>query len=301
MGFSHTEPTAHTFTKHQRVFLRDVGKDERWLQERIVEDTSILGLGDLVVFNRERTQRLGGRLDFLLLDRESETMYEVEVMRGATDESHIIRTIEYWDIESRRYRDHEHRAVIVAEDITNRFFNVIWLLSRSLPIIALQLNALIVDGKLLLHFTKVLDFFEAPDINEENQWTPADRAWWEKQSPGGVQLFDAILTTLEKEGLRLTPNFNRRDWIGIDGRTLKNIVRIDPGKQEVCRMSFDRLKALSEPDYLEARRAWEMEGAELKDKSDGRFSVKLTPTFVRDHAPFLGGQLRRIFEVFDGE
>ena len=30
------------------------------------------------------------------------------------DESHIIRTIEYWDIERRRYPQYEHVAVIVA-------------------------------------------------------------------------------------------------------------------------------------------------------------------------------------------
>jgi len=76
--------------------------------------------------------------------------YETEVMLGATDESHIIRTLEYWDKESRRYLDKDHRAVIVAEEITNRFFNVIWLLNRSIPIIAIQLNALECDGKLIL-------------------------------------------------------------------------------------------------------------------------------------------------------
>ena len=30
-------------------------------------------------------------------------MYEVEVMLGETDPSHIIRCIEYWDIEKRKY------------------------------------------------------------------------------------------------------------------------------------------------------------------------------------------------------
>ena len=40
---------------------------------------------------------------------------------SATDESHIIRTIEYWDIERKRYRQYDHTAVIVAEDITSGF------------------------------------------------------------------------------------------------------------------------------------------------------------------------------------
>src|SRR3989442_11609419 len=41
--------------------------------------------------------------------------------------SHIIRTIEYWDNERRRYPAYEHIAVLVAEQVTARFLNVIGL------------------------------------------------------------------------------------------------------------------------------------------------------------------------------
>ncbi|MFN8263362.1 MAG: hypothetical protein U0T07_07560 [Chitinophagales bacterium] len=130
------------------------------LQDRIEEDPSILGLGELDPIQRERKQSSGGRIDFLFLNNETETMYETEIQLGATDESHIIRTIEYWDIERRRFPSKDHRAVIVAEEITNRFFNVIALMNRSIPIIAIQLNAIKVDNKILLSFTKVLDIYE---------------------------------------------------------------------------------------------------------------------------------------------
>jgi hypothetical protein len=42
-------------------------------------------------------------LDLLLQDADGNRRYEVEVQLGKTDESHIIRTIEYWDIERKRY------------------------------------------------------------------------------------------------------------------------------------------------------------------------------------------------------
>jgi hypothetical protein len=48
--------------KPQVVKLRDIGKDERWLQEQIGGDPSILGLGDLNVIERERVQASGGHL-----------------------------------------------------------------------------------------------------------------------------------------------------------------------------------------------------------------------------------------------
>jgi hypothetical protein len=55
-----------------------------------------------------------------MADFESDIRYEVEIMLGAVDESHIIRTIEYWDVERQRYPTLQHCAVIVAEEITER-------------------------------------------------------------------------------------------------------------------------------------------------------------------------------------
>lgn len=90
-------------------------------------------------------------------------MYKTEIMLESTDESHIIRTIEYWDVEKRRYPNKDHKAVLVAEDITNRFFNVIALMNRSIPIMAIQLSALRVDNKIVLNATTVLDLYESPE------------------------------------------------------------------------------------------------------------------------------------------
>ena len=83
------------------VGIRESGFDERWLQDQIYENSSILGLGDLEAVSREKKQPIGGRIDLLLKDPEDESMYEVEIMLGSTDESHIIRTIEYWDNEKK--------------------------------------------------------------------------------------------------------------------------------------------------------------------------------------------------------
>jgi hypothetical protein len=99
--------------------------NERWVQARIVDNPSLLGLGDLDVKDQERRQPHAGRLDLLLQDPESNLRHELELQLGPTDETHIIRTIEYWDIERRRYPQYEHCAVIVAESITSRFLNVI--------------------------------------------------------------------------------------------------------------------------------------------------------------------------------
>ena len=71
-------------------------------------------------------------------------MYEVETMLGETDPDHIVRTIEYWDLMKRKWPQRQHYAVLVAERITKRFFNVIQILSSAVPLIAIQVN--VVEG-----------------------------------------------------------------------------------------------------------------------------------------------------------
>ncbi len=191
--------------------LRSLGLDERWLQDRIEEDPSLLGLGDLNIVRREKSQPTGGRIDFLMYDPDRELRYEVEIMLGVLDESHIIRTIEYWDIERQRYPAYDHRAVIVAEEITSRFFNVIRLLNRAVPLVALQLNAFSIDNSVVLHFTKVLDVFgEAEDV-EEAGGEQVDRRYWERRTGAtSLAVLDAVVAMTEKEigPARVTYNKN---------------------------------------------------------------------------------------------
>jgi hypothetical protein len=55
-----------------------------------------------VLQDRERIQSRAGRLDLPLQDPESAKRYEVEIQLGRTGEPHIIRTIDYRDIERER-------------------------------------------------------------------------------------------------------------------------------------------------------------------------------------------------------
>lgn len=177
---------------------------EKWLQDRIEEDPSIIGLGEFDLISRERKQSSWGRIDFLFLNNDTQTMYETEIQLGATDESHIIRTIEYWDIEKRRFPSKEHRAVIIAEEITNRFFNVIALMNRSIPIIAIQINAIKIDNKILLNFTKVLDIYETPEDEVNLGGEEVGRPYWEKKANSkSLVIMDDMIKIVAKE----YPNF----------------------------------------------------------------------------------------------
>src|SRR5436305_13021222 len=146
------------YEKLKKISLRDHPEsNERWVQDRIAEDPTILGLGDVILKDKERSQPRAGRLDLLLQEVETTRRYEVEIQLGKTDESHIVRTIEYWDIERKRYPQYDHTAVIVAEEITARFLNVIQLFNGAVPLMALKMTAYKVGDQTALTFVKVLD------------------------------------------------------------------------------------------------------------------------------------------------
>ena len=167
------------FTRFETISIRNHAElNERWVQDRIAEDPSILGLGDIVLKDRERIQPRAGRLDLLLQDADSSRRYEVEIQLGPTDESHIIRTIEYWDIERKRYPQYEHTAVIIAEYITSRFLNVIGLFNGMIPLVAIQIKALRTGNQIGLIFTTVLDQLSLGLVDEdEGDQEITDRAW----------------------------------------------------------------------------------------------------------------------------
>lgn len=187
-----------TYVKHEKISLRKHPQfNEIWLHNRIVDDPTIVGLGELRVLDRERAIQGGGRLDLLLFDEDNSRRYEMEIQLGDTDPSHIIRCIEYWDVERRRYPGYEHVAVLVAENITTRFLNVMSLVAGSIPMVAIQLDALAVGEQLLLNFTQVLDQTElrVDDTEEDQGGGQADRAYWEKKAGSSlVKICDDVLT-----------------------------------------------------------------------------------------------------------
>ena len=148
------------------------------IQQFIFDNPSVLGLGEISPIRREKVQPSGGRLDLLLGD--DEVRYEVEIMLGATDPSHIIRTIEYWDNERKRYPQYDHCAVIVAEEITGRFMNVISLFNGAIPLIALQMSATKHGDNINLDFVRVIDRITTGSDDDDSE--NASRDYWAKKT-----------------------------------------------------------------------------------------------------------------------
>jgi hypothetical protein len=205
------------YVKPERIFLKEHPElNERWLQSRLAEDPSILGLGDLVLKDKERSHPKAGRLDLLLQDPETGKRYEVEIQLGKTDEAHIIRTIEYWDIERKRYPQYEHAAVIVAEDITSRFLNVIGLFNGFIPLIAIQLSAIRLNDQVAIVCTTVLDELQLGLVDDDEEvQVPADRSYWEgRSSRDSLAIVDSLFQLVRTVDPRLALKYNKH-YIGL--------------------------------------------------------------------------------------
>ena len=202
--------------------------------------------------DKERLQPSAGRLDLLLQDPESLKRYEVEVQLGATDESHIVRTIEYWDIEKKRYPQYEHAAVIVAEEITGRFLNVIQLFNGAIPLIALKMTAYKVGEQYALTFVRVLDELTYGFVDEDEPSTePTDRKFWEsKGTKATLAATDSLLPLVKEVEPKALLKYNKY-YIGleVDGSPL-NFVTFMPRKRHVI-MSIKAPKTQETDDQLD--------------------------------------------------
>lgn len=263
--------------------------NEKWLQTLLAEDPGLLGLGELAVKDVERRQPRAGRLDLLLSDPETHTRYEVEIQLGATDEAHIIRTIEYWDIEKSRYPQYEHVAVIVAEDITSRFLNVINLFNKAIPLIAVQMQALEVNGVLTLNATTVFDLMRLATDEEDEPGQEADRNYWlQRGSPATVAIADDVLALVNEvvHGMELKYN---KHYIGLArGGVADNFVSFRARRESLIAefriARTDEVTALVEDsglDRLEYDKRW------------GRHRVRLLPVDVATHRDLLLDLIRR--------
>lgn len=284
------------YVKPEKISIKDHSDfNERWIQGIIADDPAILGIGDLILKDQERIQPRAGRLDLLLQDADTNRRYEVEIQLGKTDESHIIRTIEYWDIERRRYPQYDHCAVIVAEDITSRFLSVISLFNGFIPLIAIQMNALKIGESISLVFTTVLDELPLGLIDEdEESHEVTDRSYWEQKrgTKATVKMADELLEVIQTFAPEVGMKYNKF-YIGMAKkgqpnnfvifRPQKNGIRVEP--------RLDRSDEVEEMlvsaglDLLDYDKKWR------------RYRIRLAKDDLKKHADLLTNLLQKAYEI----
>ncbi len=286
--------TQPPYFEPELISLRQRGLDEKWVQARIIENPRLLGLGDLFVKDKERIQPAAGRLDILLVDPETSRRYELELQLGRTDESHVVRTIEYWDIERKRYPQYDHCAVIVAEDITGRFLNVISLFNGFIPLIALRMQAIQANGQVGLIFTKVLDEVRLGLLDEDEEvQEPTDRQYWEdKGSPKTVKLADRVLELIRSFAPGYELKYNKH-YIGLaqNGQP-DNFVIFRPQK---AALRFEPKL----PKNDDTTKRLEEAGLEVLeyDRQFGYYKIRLSGEEIERHKEMLTSVMKEAFDA----
>jgi hypothetical protein len=285
------------YVDHQKLLLKTHPEfSEKWIQDCIAENPSVLGLGELILKDKERNQPGAGRLDLLFQDPDSNIRYEVEIQLGKTDESHIIRTIEYWDLERKRYPQYDHVAVLIAEDMTSRFLNIISLFNGFIQLVAIQLNAIQVGNQITLVFTKVLDQRLGFAVEEEEEQEVTDRSYWERHgSPATVGLADEVMQILKELDHELEMKYNKF-YIGVAkyGKPF-NFVIFRP-KVRSLRVE----PKLSKSEEIEEK----LESAGLDvleyDSRNQRYRIRLSKGEIEEHEGILRELLERAYREFNG-
>ena len=260
---------------------------EALIQQLIADDPSVLGLGNLTLVKKEHIQPDGGRLDLLLEDPNANRRYEVEVLLGELDASHLARVMSYWCNESKRAPKIDHVAVIVAENIfSSRYFDVIARWSESNPLIAIELTALEVPCGQTVIFRRVLN------LNRKQR--DSEYEWLEDPKDNFSEFVRPAVDELQELIAEVTPNVKmnptKSSYVGtkVDGKS-NNILTL---RKIRGYMSLGiRLEQSSDLDEVIRKSGVEAAYDSLKNK----YRLKLQPNVFQEHRILLQNLIKRSY------
>ena len=279
--------------------LKDLNLSEKWVEDQLIQKPALLRLGEVELRGRQVSQPKAGRLDLLLEDTENKKRYEVELQLGRSDESHIIRAIEYWDFEMKRYPQYDHCAVLVAEDITSRFLNVISIFNGIIPLIAIQMQAYEIGDGVALTFTKVIDVLE---LGEDDSAAPVKGVYTRKDFEEGIpkqilEMVDELAKMLKAIAPEYELKYNKY-YAGLQTHagSVNNFLQFRP-KQNFLKLSFNCAQSTDLEKEIEAA------GLDLigYDQRWHQYTVRITPKDFHAHEKLLNDIIKRAWDWINSE
>ena len=183
-----------------------------------------------------------------------------------------------------RYPNYDHCAVLIAEDITSRFLNVIQLFNGTIPIIAIQMNAFEINGNVALVFTKVLDELNLGlDDDDDENIAVTDRSYWEnKGTKETVRLADAMLEIIKEIDPALELKYNKY-YIGLARNGLACNFAIFRAKKAFLKFEIK----LEQSD--EAKKILDTNDFEVMEYNsrDNRYNIRLEKEDIKNKREFL--------------
>jgi len=186
--------------------------------------------------------------------------------------------------------------VIVAEDITGRFLNVISLFNGFIPLIALQMNAFTVGNTVSLVFTKVLDQLTLGLVEEDEEVAEVtDRAYWEKRGSGAtVALVDDLLGILREFDPTLELKYNKF-YIGLARNGQSDNYILFRAKKQFVRMELRLERNQELEDKIEEA------GLDLMELGHGgRLRIKLRRNDITENRELVSELMRAAYDGSKG-
>ncbi len=107
---------------------------------RIIENPTILGLGNVRVIDPVEGYLCSGNTYLLLSDSEQKRCYEVLVKRRGNNTEDLHRVIKFSNLMRMRVPSHEHCAVLVAEELTTEIIDRATTLCGIIPIAVIKIE-----------------------------------------------------------------------------------------------------------------------------------------------------------------
>ncbi len=197
--------------------IRELGRDERWLQDWLCEDLERLGLGPLTLVEQEQTQSRGGQLDILAAN--ADTYYSIEVQLGEVDASHGFRTFDYWARNRRRFPAVSHIAVLVAESTVGRYRIALEELAEFTPLLVVELRCwkgeheAIIVPELVIRNTSV-DVSNTPLAATTGEFR-TEQDWQESATTEAWLFQDAFRAWVENKLGPVAVDYSPKSYIGM--------------------------------------------------------------------------------------
>ena len=193
---------------------------------------------------------------------------------------------------------YDHCAVIVAEDITGRFLNVIHLFNGIIPIIAIQMQAYELADGVALTFTKVIDELE---LGEDDSTTivkgTTTRLDYENNVPKAIlEMVDGLFKMLTAIDPQYELKYTKY-YIGLArSGVVSNFIQFRP-KQNFLKLTF----RCTQSQDLEK----EMDQAGLDvmgyDQKWHEYTVRINAKEFHSQQKLLGDIIRRAYDYANGD
>ena len=194
--------------------------NEQFMKDEIIEDPSILDLGEIEIIEVEKMLQDGTRID-ILAEGEKNRRYIIELMTGECDADHAQRLSLYHESESlANGKNYDYYAVLVAEEFSANQLRAIRL-NMTVPYICIKLQLLKINdntvkfypNRLFTHPTHMRVEFSNKLTSTSAQQVAWDRDSWNKEWPICMPISEKIHEVFMKvSGLPFTINYIKESF-----------------------------------------------------------------------------------------